>query len=67
MRVVAPLRVLWGAHGTVAHCFDVLELWQAAATQVAGRPLDCGHYIAEEQPLALLGEMRQFFKQGVNE
>jgi len=67
VRVVAPLRVLWGAHGTVAHCFDVLELWQAAATQVAGRPLDCGHYIAEEQPLALLGEMRQFFKQGVNE
>jgi len=67
VRVTAPLRVLWGAYGTVAHCFDVLELWQAAATQVAGHPLECGHYIAEEQPLELLAEMRQFFSQGVNE
>jgi haloacetate dehalogenase len=58
-----PLRVLWGAHGTVARCFDVLALWRERARQVSGRPLDCGHYIAEERPAELLGEMLEFFKE----
>jgi len=57
------LRVLWGAHGTVGQCFDVLALWREAATQVTGRALDCGHYIAEEQPAELLREMLDFFKE----
>jgi haloacetate dehalogenase len=56
-----PLRVLWGAHGTVGKCFDALALWRACATQVSGRALDCGHYIAEEQPALLLEEMHSFF------
>ena len=30
------------------------------ARYVSGRALDCGHYIAEEQPAALLEEIRQF-------
>jgi haloacetate dehalogenase len=60
-RVGAPVRVLWGAHGTVGRCFDVLALWREAAHDVSGRALDCGHYIAEEQPAALLDEMASFF------
>jgi haloacetate dehalogenase len=59
--VRAPLRVLWGAEGVVARCFDVLALWRAVATEVSGRTLDCGHYIAEEQPDELLAEMLAFF------
>ncbi len=59
-RVNAPLRVLWGAHGTVGKCFDVLALWRAVATEVSGRAVDCGHYIAEEQPVVLLEEAHQF-------
>lgn len=60
-RVAAPLRVLWGANGVVGRCFDVMALWRAAATQVSGRALECGHYIAEELPQALLDEMQSFF------
>jgi haloacetate dehalogenase len=56
-----PLRVLWGEQGTVGKCFDVLALWRDVAMQVSGRALDCGHYLAEEQPAALLEEMHQFF------
>ena len=52
-----PLRVLWGAHGVVERCFDVLALWRDVALDVSGRALDCGHYIAEEQPAALLDEI----------
>jgi len=60
-RVETPLRVLWGAHGTVGRCFDVLALWRRVAAQVDGRTLDCGHYIAEERPAELLAEMLDFF------
>lgn len=59
--VTAPLRVLWGAEGAVGRCFPVLDLWRQAATEVSGKALDCGHYIAEEQPAKLLEEMREFF------
>ncbi len=60
-QVVAPLRVLWGAEGAVGRCFPVLDLWREAATDVSGKALGCGHYIAEEQPAKLLEEMRAFF------
>lgn len=60
-RVTAPLRVLWGAQGVVGRCFDVMALWRAAAEQVSGRALPCGHYIAEELPAALLDETHTFF------
>jgi len=62
-RLQLPLRVLWGAHGAVGSCFDVMALWSAAADAVSGRALECGHYIAEEAPEALLGEAFAFFKE----
>jgi haloacetate dehalogenase len=60
-----PLRLLWGEHGAVGQCFDVLALWRARALQVSGRALPCGHYIAEEDPAALLAEVFQFFQEQV--
>jgi haloacetate dehalogenase len=53
--------VLWGEHGTVARCFDVLALWRERAAQVSGQALPCGHYIAEEAPEALLAQAIPFF------
>jgi haloacetate dehalogenase len=60
-RISSPLRVLWGAHGVVGRCFDVMALWRAAAEHVSGQALPCGHYIAEELPAALLDEAQTFF------
>jgi haloacetate dehalogenase len=60
-RLEQPLRVLWGEHGVVGHCFDVLALWRERAEQVSGRGLPCGHYIAEEAPALLLQEASRFF------
>jgi len=59
--VTQPLRVLWGAHGVVERCFDAMALWRAAAENVSGQALPCGHYIAEELPAALLDETQSFF------
>ena len=60
-RLEQPLRVLWGAHGVVGRCFDVLALWRERAMQVSGAPLPCGHYIPEEAPEALAAEALRFF------
>lgn len=60
-RLAMPLRVLWGEHGVVGRCFDVLGLWQERAERVSGAPLPCGHYIAEEAPQSLLAEAFAFF------
>jgi len=59
-KVLAPLLVLWGKHGTVARCFSPLADWAERAETVQGRSLDCGHYIPEEAPAELLGELVKF-------
>lgn len=56
-----PVHVLWGEHGAVGNNFDVLGLWRECAAKVSGRSLACSHYIAEEQPTALLKECAIFF------
>ena len=61
-KLAMPLRVLWGEHGAVGRCFDVLRLWSERAQQAGGRSLPCGHYIAEEAPAALLDEAHRFFR-----
>ena len=61
-RLRQPLRVLWGEHGVVGKCFDVLGLWRERADDVSGCSLPCGHYIAEEAPALLLEQVSQFFR-----
>jgi len=55
-----PLLVLWGEEGIVGRCFDPLKEWWQVATDVRGRPLAAGHYIAEEAPELLLAEVLPF-------
>ncbi len=61
LRLSQPLRVLWGEHGVVGKCFDVPALWHERASQMTGRAVPCGHYIAEEAPDILLDEALSFF------
>lgn len=60
-RLSMPLRVLWGQHGAVGRCFDVLALWRERATQVTGEALPCGHYLAEELPQQVAEHALNFF------
>jgi haloacetate dehalogenase len=57
-----PLHVLWGEHGAVGQCFDVLALWRERAADVTGLSVPCGHYIAEEAPELLMHQALDFFK-----
>ncbi|RZL92934.1 MAG: alpha/beta hydrolase [Variovorax sp.] len=61
LKLTQPLRVLWGEHGVVGRCFEVLALWRNRALDVSGGALPCGHYIPEEAPRELLAEALTFF------
>jgi haloacetate dehalogenase len=61
-RIACPLLVLWGEKGLMHRRFDVLATWREKASgPVAGRPLPCGHYLAEERPEETLAELAAFF------
>ncbi len=59
-QVRCPLVALWGEHGVIGRQFDALACWRAVADDVRGRSLDCGHYLPEEAPEALLAELLPF-------
>ena len=62
-RVGTPLLALWGAEGVMAS-LPILQLWREYAASddlVRGRALEgCGHFVPEEAPQTLLGELRPF-------
>jgi haloacetate dehalogenase len=58
-KIHAPLLVLWGARRSSAR---LDEIWRAWAEDVRGHALDCGHFIPEEAPEALLEQLLAFFR-----
>lgn len=60
-KVQCPLLVLWGAKGFVHRIYDVLSVWNEYANQVQEQALDCGHYLAEEDPVSVVQELLRFF------
>lgn len=58
--IQAPLLVLWGARGIIERCFDPLKEWRAVAEDVRGKALPAGHYLPEEVPELVLGEVLAF-------
>ena len=41
--------------------WDFLSIWREWATDVRGRALDSGHFLAEEAPDETYAELRAFF------
>jgi len=56
-RIECPLLVLWGTRWRSA---DLLSPWRDYATDVQGRPFDCGHWLAEQAPEELTAELLAF-------
>ena len=59
-RINCPLLALWGKHGVIEQQFDCLADWRAAARDVRGEALDCGHYLPEEQPEEVARQLESF-------
>ena len=61
-RVECPLLVLWGEKGVVYRLYDPLEVWRGYASEVGGRALPCGHFLAEEKPKETADELVSFLE-----
>lgn len=56
-----PMLALWGKRGMIERCFDCLDLWRVRADDVHGQSIDCGHYMPEEAPEAVVDRLSDFF------
>ena len=50
-----------GEQGAMHRLYDVLACWRERASDVSGRRLACGHYLAEELPDETAAELQGFF------
>jgi haloacetate dehalogenase len=61
-RIECPLLALWGGRGVMEGIYDVETVWREYADDVRGKPLDAGHFLAEERPEETTQELRNFLK-----
>lgn len=59
-KISCPLLVLWGQRGAWPKLYDVLEVWRERGSNVTGKEMPTGHFIAEEKPEMLLEELNKF-------
>lgn len=60
-RIGCPLLVLWGRRYLSAKVDSPAEVWRRWADDVREVALDCGHFLAEEQPQATAAALGEFF------
>jgi haloacetate dehalogenase len=62
-KISVPSLVLWGRRSGVGKLYggDVVSIWREAASDVSGGPLETGHYLAEEDPGAVIDAFERFF------
>jgi haloacetate dehalogenase len=57
--------VLWGANGALPVFYgDPLEIWSPWCDDVRGRAVDAGHFLVEDRPDEVAGELLEFFGPG---
>ncbi len=62
-KIRCPLLVLWGAKGKIGEWYEPLDIWRRyCEAEVAGGPVNSGHYLAEEAPDEVLERFFAFFE-----
>ncbi len=61
-RITCPTQVLWGRGYSSTKAASPIEVWRDWADDLTGQPLDCGHFLAEEQAEACAEAMGSFFR-----
>ena len=65
-KLTCPVLVLWGGNMAkrpgwqTGSRLDMLTTWRERASDVHGRPIDCGHFLAEEAPDETIKELLAF-------
>lgn len=61
-KISCPLLLLWGGRAAMEKLYDVPEAWREYAEDVRGRPVDAGHFLAEEKPGEVAEELVAFLQ-----
>jgi haloacetate dehalogenase len=61
-KITCPLLALWGEKGTMHRYYDVLATWKERGTNVSGKAILAGHFLAEENPEAVFVELTKFLQ-----
>jgi haloacetate dehalogenase len=60
--IECPVLALWGRQGALEVFYgDVLEVWRPWARDLRGRGLDASHFLVEDEPEEVAGELTAFF------
>lgn len=59
-KIEVPVCILWGGKGVPAGRAAPLDVWQHWARDMRGQAIDCGHFLAEENPQATLRALMEF-------
>jgi haloacetate dehalogenase len=60
-KIECPLLTIWGG-GPITKGAPNIEAWRERARDVAGFPVDCGHFIPEERPEETIAALLDFFR-----
>ncbi|MCP5084499.1 MAG: alpha/beta hydrolase [Alphaproteobacteria bacterium] len=64
-KIACPVLVLWGAKGKIEQWYDPLDVWAPYCTSPpTGNAVPTGHYLAEEDPDAVLRQLLPFLQDG---
>jgi haloacetate dehalogenase len=66
-RIGCPVLVLWGQTEATSRGSRYLEAWKHWADDVTGGGLECGHFLPEEAPEALLARLEPFLDRALLE
>ena len=59
-KIEAPLLALWGVTGIPSAGENSLDVWRRWASNVSGKVIPCGHFLAEEAPQETAAELLPF-------
>lgn len=59
-KVGCPVLALWGKRGAMHRLYDVAETWRERASDVKGKALPSGHFLAERVPQETVAELKPF-------
>jgi haloacetate dehalogenase len=60
-KITTPMLALWGVAGIPGES-GPLDIWREWANDVSGQPIDCGHFLPEENPDATAASLLKFFR-----
>jgi len=61
-RITCPLLALWGDKGPMHRYYEVLATWKERGTNVSGKAISAGHFLAEENPDDVTAELMKFLQ-----